>query len=101
MVISVKETHANPYYLLYEEEKDFFLKKSKDTVEINRRQDVPVVYEINGAVYVINTESLKKYKSLGAFPKKKKYVMDKLHSIDLDDMLDWEFCEFLMARFKI
>lgn len=39
MVVSVKETDANPYYVLYEEDEEKFLRKSKSS-NAKRRQDV-------------------------------------------------------------
>ena len=34
--------------------------------------------------------------SLGKFPKRVKYVMDDLHSVDLDNMIDWKFAELIL-----
>ncbi|HRZ75270.1 MAG TPA: acylneuraminate cytidylyltransferase family protein, partial [Flavobacterium sp.] len=47
MVVSVKETKANPYYNLFEEDSGGFLKKSKEAT-FNRRQDCPAVWQYNG-----------------------------------------------------
>jgi len=99
MVVSVKETKSNPYYVLFEENKNGFLEKSKFT-NITRRQDLPKVWELNGAIYIINVESLKK-KSPIEFTKIKKFVMDEKHSIDIDTIMDFEFCEYLLKSRKI
>ncbi len=96
MIQSVKETRANPYSVLMEEDEQQYLHKSKKLPDaITRRQDAPVVYEANGAVYVINVSSLKKYQSLGKFEKVKKYLMQEESSLDIDTPLDWQFAEFL------
>lgn len=95
MVVSVKETASNPYYNCFEEDEHGFLHISKGDGLFTRRQDVPKAYEYNGAIYVINPDSLKKM-PLGTFPKRVKYVMDDLHSLDLDTMIDWKFAEFLI-----
>jgi len=95
MVVSVKETASNPYYNCFEEDEHGFLHISKGDGLFTRRQDVPKAYEYNGAIYVINPDSLKKM-PLGKFPKRVKYVMDDLHSLDLDTMIDWKFAEFLI-----
>jgi N-acylneuraminate cytidylyltransferase len=97
MVVSVKESEVNPYYNIFEEDGEGYLKKSKTSSAV-RRQDVPSVYVYNGSIYVINVSSLKKYKSLAEFPKIKKYVMDSHKSVDLDTPVDWEFCEFLIQK---
>ena len=60
MVVSVKESSANPYYNCFEENSDGFLTISKSTGHpITRRQDAPKVWEYNGSIYVINPKSLK------------------------------------------
>lgn len=97
MVVSVTEAKANPYYNCFEESEDGYLKVSKGTGEIHRRQDCPMAWEYNGAVYVINPESLKR-KTLSKFKKVRKYEMDALHSIDLDTPLDWKIAELIASK---
>ena len=99
MVTSVKETKANPYYLLYEEDKELYLKKFKIT-NFTRRQDCPKVWELNGAIYIINKKSLI-VKPISLFNKIIKYEMDEKSSIDIDSMLDFEFAEFLLQSIKV
>lgn len=95
MVVSVKETKANPYYLLFEEKENGFLVNSKEG-KFTNRQECPVVYEYNGAVYVIKINTLLN-KPLNAFSKKKKYVMNEESSLDIDTQFDWKFAEFLLS----
>ena len=99
MVVSVKECPANPYYCVFEEDQDGFLNISKGDGSITRRQDAPRVYEYNGAIYVINPESLKKT-DLGHFKHRIKYVMDDMSSIDLDTMFDWKMAEMIIKDNK-
>ncbi|PWH86670.1 acylneuraminate cytidylyltransferase family protein [Brumimicrobium oceani] len=94
MVVSVKETSSNPYFVLKEENQLGFLENSKEG-NFTRRQDCPKVYELNGAIYIINIESLKKMK-INEFTKVKKFVMDDISSHDIDTMLDWDIAEFLI-----
>ena len=35
---------------------------------------------------------------LGKFTKRIKYVMDDLHSVDLDNMIDWKFAELIIKE---
>ena len=35
---------------------------------------------------------------LGKFTRKVKYVMDDLHSVDLDTMTDWKYAEFIIKE---
>jgi N-acylneuraminate cytidylyltransferase len=96
MVVSVKETESNPYYVLFEEDKNGYLQKSKDG-DFNRRQDCPKVWEYNGAIYIINVKSLQN-KPLSKFKKIKKYIMDNKHSIDIDTEYDFNFAQFLLSE---
>lgn len=95
-VISVKETDVNPYFLHFKEDENGFLKKVLNK-SYTRKQDCPTVYEINGAIYIINTASLYKKNSL-IFEKTRKYIMDKRSSIDIDDLLDFKFAEFILEQ---
>lgn len=95
MVMSVSETKANPYYVLFEEVSGFLVKSKEGHFET--RQSVPKVYQANGSIYVINVKSLKE-KSMKNFSRIKKFVMDEVKSIDIDTPMDWEYCEFLIAK---
>jgi CMP-N,N'-diacetyllegionaminic acid synthase len=91
MVVSVFATKSNPYYVLFEEDGKGFLKKSKEG-NFSTRQECPPVYEYNGAIYIINKERLKKV-GFRNFTKVKKYVMDEIHSLDIDTPIDWLLAE--------
>lgn len=95
MVVSVKECDSNPYYVCFEDDANGMLHISKGDGHYTRRQDCPPVYEYNGAIYVINPDSLKQM-PLNKFSKRIKYVMDREHSIDLDTMIDWQIAEYMM-----
>lgn len=97
MVVSVKETKSNPYYLLFEENADGFLQHSKSG-EFQRRQDCPKVWEYNGAIYIINVQSLLKGK-ISSFKRRKKFVMDEMSSIDIDTPLDWKLATCIAGEF--
>ena len=96
MVVSVKESSSNPYYNLFEEDSSGFLKKSKKGSFV-RRQDCPPVWEYNGAIYVINVNSIKKNR-LHNLSNIKKYVMYDISSIDIDTELDFKLAEFIMTN---
>lgn len=96
MVVSVKEI-VSPYYNCFEETKDGFLRQISNGTRYTRRQDAPRTFEYNGALYLINTESLKRC-SMGDFTRCVKYVMDDNRSVDLDTLLDWRYAEFLLKE---
>jgi len=97
MVTSVCKSKSNPYYNLYEEDENGLLMKCKYG-NFTRRQDCPVIWQVNGAVYVISVNSLKKYSSFNEFKKIRKCVMEEINSIDLDTLLDWEIAEMLIKN---
>ena len=99
MVVSVKECAANPYYCVFEEDKNGYLHVCKGEGNIFRRQDAPKVYEYNGAIYIMNAEKLKTT-HMHKMQKRVKYVMDDLSSFDLDTMWDWEMAERIAANNK-
>jgi CMP-N,N'-diacetyllegionaminic acid synthase len=98
LVMSVKLTDANPYFVLFEENEAGFLEKSK-IENFTRRQDCPEVWQANGAIYIYNVNSLNKEKSQKC--RIKKYVMESKFSVDLDTELDWQFAEFLNSKLKL
>lgn len=100
MVVSVKETDSNPYYICFEDDSNGMLHISKGDGHYTRRQDCPSVYEYNGAIYIINPDSLKQM-PLNKFTKRVKYVMDREHSIDLDTMMDWQIAEYMINNHLI
>lgn len=98
MVVSVNESSANPYYNLFETEPvTGYLKISKGSGLYTRRQDVPAVWQYNGAVYVINPRSIRAM-SMGEFPRRVPYVMNAELSLDLDTPSDWALAENIMSQ---
>lgn len=97
MVASVRATRSS--VVLFKENEREYLEHAFDITNGVRRQDALKLYEFNGAIYVINSDSVFK-KGMERFTKIKKYVMPKKNSIDIDDMLDWKICEMIMALEK-
>ncbi|MFT8348040.1 cytidylyltransferase domain-containing protein [Clostridium saccharoperbutylacetonicum] len=97
-IVSVCESEISPYWM-----KKIQNGKMKNFLEDDtfhaRRQDVPKVYRLNGAIYIAKTDILLKNKNWyteNTLP----YVMDRNSSIDIDDMIDFKFSEFLMKENK-
>lgn len=96
MIVSVTETKANPYYVLFEENRKGFLEHSKKG-NFERRQDCPKVWQYNGAIYIINVASIENAK-LSEFKKIRKYVMDEESSHDIDTPTDWMLAEKMLEN---
>jgi CMP-N-acetylneuraminic acid synthetase len=60
-----------------------------------RSQDLPKFYRLNGAIYICEKDVLMTQKTFFLKEKVYAYVMDKKHSVDIDDELDFKFAEFL------
>ena len=99
MVVTVVEAASNPYYNCYETDADGFLHISKGDGSYVRRQDAPKAWEYNGAVYVINIDSLKQM-PLSKFPRRRMVEMERRRSIDLDTPLDWMVAEAVVAQMQ-
>lgn len=98
MVVSVTPAKANPYYDIFETDPESgFLHISKGDGLYTRRQDAPKVWQYNGAVYVINTRSLRRG-PLGSFRRRIMYEMPADRSVDLDSLLDWQLAESLACK---
>ena len=96
MLVSVFESEHNPICVSFIENKSGCLERLFGE-ESTLRQEVPVVYNYNGAIYIMNIASLKKG-SYNSFSKTHKYVMTKESSLDLDTPFDWEFPDFLLNK---
>lgn len=92
---SVFETESNPYFLHRVLDKRGFI---KPVIESNykRRQDCPIVYELNGAMFLLNKKSfiMNNYSMLN-LEKTRPFVMPYERSLDIDTFLDFKIAEFI------
>ena len=96
MVVSVMKSHA-PAVLCHDDEQGYVqLTYNKKALG---RQQLPDMYEFNGAVYVMSVDALLEKKMAG-FTKIVKYVMSKEHSIDIDDIYDFLQVESILKYSK-
>ena len=63
------------------------------------RQQLPVYYRINGAIYLVNTDFLMRHGNV--FDKDSyAYIMPKERSVDIDGLIDFLFVEAYMKEMK-
>tara|TARA_B100001769_G_C21966979_1_gene520228 strand:- start:46 stop:735 length:690 start_codon:yes stop_codon:yes gene_type:complete len=98
MIVSVKETKSNPYFVLFEEDNKHYLKKIKESNFVTR-QSCPKVWEFNGAIYIIKKKSILN-NEIHNFSRVKKYVMDNYSSVDIDNILDFKIAEYILKTIK-
>lgn len=93
-VVSVCESEITPYWMKKIENgmlKDFMAYDKS----YYRRQNLPTVYRLNGAIYAGRTDKIsesKNWYNQSALS----YIMKQSESIDIDNMLDLKFAEFIM-----
>jgi len=64
---------------------------------VKNRQDFNHLYIPNGAIYVFNTEKLRETRQY-YMEKTYPYIMPKDRSADIDELLDFEWVEFLLQK---
>lgn len=95
-IVSVCESEISPYWMKKIE--NGILKDFMNNVQFYaRRQELPKIYRLNGAIYAGKTSFVLKNKSWygdNTLP----YVMQRHDSLDIDDMLDFKIAELLMEE---
>lgn len=64
---------------------------------VARRQDLPTVYALNGAVYIAKTEWISETKSFIS-DQTVGFSMEKFSSLDIDDEMDFNICDYLLKE---
>lgn len=96
--ISVCEAEVNPYWTKVFEG-DSLKPFMKEGLEINRRQDLPRIFRLNGAFYILKTEVFLKNRSF-AEGDLTGYIMDGESSVDIDSIMDFEIAELILQKRK-
>jgi CMP-N,N'-diacetyllegionaminic acid synthase len=94
-IVSVCESKHNPYWMKKIDEKGYLKNFVNEGIPITRRQDLPKVFSLNGAIYISKTADFLKQKSFLS-DKTIAYVMDTSSSIDIDTEYDFKIAEYLM-----
>jgi len=98
-VVSVCETSHTPYWMYKISKNDKLEKLIKNKKVIKRRQDAPIVYQTNGAVYVFHAKKIMKDESIISGDVRA-YVMPYERSIDIDQPFDLFICEMILTNWK-
>jgi CMP-N,N'-diacetyllegionaminic acid synthase len=93
-VVSVCEPDAHPLWT-FSIDSSGHLRKFVDAPLISRRQDLPSVFVLNGAVYLARISWLKKHRVLVG-PDTLPYTMSRESSVDIDSHMDWALAELLL-----
>lgn len=96
-VISVTEAHSHPYWtktVTDEGRLEDFIPTPKG---LERRQDLPPAYMVNGAIYIVKPRIIIEEKTLYT-QKTYAYIMLAEHSIDIDKPSDMHMAELLLTN---
>ncbi|ERI90774.1 putative N-acylneuraminate cytidylyltransferase [Clostridiales bacterium oral taxon 876 str. F0540] len=97
--VSVCEVEVNPYWtnIFAGDKLEYFIPEGKN---ILRRQDLPKIYRLNGAVYLIKTDVFLKEETLE--PENiTGYIMGNSDSVDIDDEIDFCLAEAILHKREI
>jgi CMP-N,N'-diacetyllegionaminic acid synthase len=96
-VYSVYRQHQNPYFNMMETDSNGYIKLSKKLKhKILRRQDAPIVYQLNG-LFVIKPNALLKYGST-IMPKILPYEISPEHGFMIDTELEFKLSEVILKE---
>jgi len=90
--VSVCEAEQSPYWMFRMNDGDWLVDLLPDRPAVHRRQDLPPVYVVNGAIYIAKVDWLRRTRS---FTGKEcvGYPMPRERSVDIDDTEDFaDFC---------
>jgi N-acylneuraminate cytidylyltransferase len=93
--VSVTEVSEHPYWMYRINKADCLVPFIQQEEEIQRRQDLPDVYILNGAVYIAETNWLAQSRSF-LTESTKAFVMPQGRSLDIDNDIDFKLCEVLI-----
>lgn len=93
--VSVTEVEQNPYWMYQLDSGMKMIPLIPEPGTILRRQDLPEVYALNGALYIAATRFVTDHRSFFS-PDTVAYIMPKQRSIDIDEEKDFEYCEWIL-----
>ncbi len=99
VVITVTESHRNPYFNMVADNSDGTVKLVMNHSKVSRRQDALIVHDMTTVCYVINPKFVLSHNSI--FDGRVKAVnIPKERAIDIDSLLDFQIAEFLLSSRK-
>lgn len=95
-IVSICEAEVNPYWtnVFVEEKLEYFIESGK---KITRRQELPKVYRVNGAIYILRTNVLLEKKTFEP-DNITGHIMSPESSIDIDNSIDFKLAELIIKE---
>lgn len=95
--VSVVESEKNPHWMYFLNRNGRMRRIIQVKKTIDRRQDLPEVYSLNGAIYVAQVDWLLHNKTF-VTDETYAYIMPGERSVDIDNDLNFKFAEFLVLN---
>ncbi len=96
-LITIVEAKKNPYFNMIEIKNNKLKISKQNKKNILRRQDAPVVYEMNASIYIWSRKTLLSKRSL-VTNSTDYYLMDRYKSIDIDDDFDFKIVKSIIEK---
>lgn len=96
LCVTVCEVDKSPYWMYEMDGSCHLIPVIKDSALMLRRQDMPMIYALNGAIYVGKSSWVQQFRTF-ITPETIAYVMPKERSLDIDTELDVKICDFLLS----
>ena len=94
--VSVCKANKHPSWMYHISERGY-LKPFVDAPIISRRQELSRVYVLNGALYLAQTKWLNHTRNFIS-DETLGYEMPTERSVDIDNPIDWEWTNYLLAN---
>ena len=96
-IISFRLAKSHPHWCFKKDEEGFFPFVDGEYVNI-RSQDLTAAYAMDGQVYLISPELLKKQKSFWGANATPLLLDDRMNDVDIDDEFDFRYAEYLLQN---
>lgn len=96
-LVSATPCKRNPYFNMLEKVSGKLKIVKKTVKKVNRRQDAPIVYDMNASIYIWKRKNLLDLKTL--YEKKTSlYIMPPERSLDIDSKFEWKITENILKQ---
>lgn len=100
LCLGISESSRSPFFnMVIKNEKNYFDLVYKNQGVISRRQDAPKIYNITTVVYAARTDFIMKNDNIFA-GSVIGFEIPKERAVDIDDIFDFQFAEFLYNKFN-
>ena len=95
--VSITDVNESPFWMFERNKEGFINQLIKSDNIYTRRQDLPIFFKPNGAIYIVKSRIFKMQKSF-LCPPTVGYVMPRERSIDIDTQYDLDRCNHYLSQ---